>query len=210
MSSPSPDRRNRFWVDPRFAIGLALVLASVGGVFAIVSASDTSETVYSARAALVVGDVVDADDLVATSVRFEGARSTYLTAADIPDEGLVITRSIAAGELVPASSVGSVEGLRQASVVITVDGQLAGAVEPGATVDLWAAKELESGVYGAPIVVVSAATVVRLVESSGIVVDDSSGTVEILVPRLNIARVLEAIANDDSLSLVPTSIPVRG
>jgi len=210
MSNPSPDRRRRFWVDPRFAIGLALVLASVGGVFAIVSSSDTSEVVFSARGALVTGDIVTADDLVATNVRFDGASGAYLTVADVPDEGLVITRSVGAGELVPASSVGSVEGLRQASVVITVDGQLAGAVEPGATVDLWAAKELESGVYGAPIVVVSSATVVRLVESSGLVVDDSSGTVEILVPRLNIARVLEAIANDDSLSLVPASIPVRG
>ena len=210
MSNPSPDRRRRFWVDPRFAIGLALVLASVGGVFAIVSSSDTSEVVFSARGALVTGDIVTADDLVATNVRFDGASGAYLTVADVPDEGLVITRSVGAGELVPASSVGSVEGLRQASVVITVDGQLAGAVEPGATVDLWAAKELDSGVYGAPIVVVSSATVVRLVESSGLVVDDSSGTVEILVPRLNIARVLEAIANDDSLSLVPASIPVRG
>ena len=210
MSNPSPDRRRRFWVDPRFAIGLALVLASVGGVFAIVSSSDTSEVVFSARGALVTGDIVTADDLVATNVSFDGASGAYLTVADVPDEGLVITRSVGAGELVPASSVGSVEGLRQASVVITVDGQLAGAVEPGATVDLWAAKELDSGVYGAPIVVVSSATVVRLVESSGLVVDDSSGTVEILVPRLNIARVLEAIANDDSLSLVPASIPVRG
>ena len=174
------------------------------------SSSDTSEVVFSARGALVTGDIVTADDLVATNVRFDGASGAYLTVADVPDEGLVITRSVGAGELVPASSVGSVEGLRQASVVITVDGQLAGAVEPGVTVDLWAAKELDSGVYGAPIVVVSSATVVRLVESSGLVVDDSSGTVEILVPRLNIARVLEAIANDDSLSLVPASIPVRG
>jgi hypothetical protein len=210
MTTQAPAKRSRFWFDPRFAIGLALVVASVAGVFAIVNSADTSELVLAARAPLATGDLVNADDLVATSVRLDGALDTYLVESDIPDDGFVITRPVAEGELVPASAVGSVAGLRQASVVISVNGQLPGSVGPGATVDIWAAKELESGVYGPPIVVVSAATVVRIVESDGLVVDDSSGTVEVLVPRLNIARVLEAIANDDALSLVPTSIPVRG
>jgi hypothetical protein len=210
MSTQNPAKRSRFWFDPRFAIGVALVIASVAGVFAIVTSADTSELVLAARAPLATGDIVNADDLVATSVRLDGALDSYLVASDVPDDGLVITRPVAAGELVPASAVGSVAGLRQASVVISVNGQLPASVGPGATVDVWAAKELESGVFGPPIVVVSAATVVRIVESDGLVVDETSGTVEVLVPRLNIARVLEAIANDDSLSLVPTSIPVRG
>ena len=210
MSTQSSAKRSRFWFDPRFAIGVALVIASVAGVFAIVNSADTSELVLAARSPLVTGEIVSADDLVATSVRLDGAREAYLVASEVPDDGLVITRPVAAGELVPASAVGSIEGLRQASVVISVNGQLPASIGPGATVDVWAAKQLESGVYGPPIVVVSTATVVRIVESDGLVVDESSGTVEVLVPRLNIARVLEAIANDDSLSLVPTSIPVRG
>jgi len=210
MSTQNPAKRSRFWFDPRFAIGLGLVVASVAGVFAIVTAADTSHVVLAARAPLTTGDVVDADDLVARSVRLDGTLDRYLVASEIPDTGFVITRPVGAGELVPASAVGSVEGLRQTSVVITVNGQLPASVGPGVTVDVWAAKELESGVFGAPTVVVSAATVVRIVESDGLVVDDSSGAVEVLVPRLNLARVLEAIANDDALSLVPTSIPVRG
>lgn len=210
MTTQNPAKRSRFWFDPRFAIGIALVIASVAGVFAIVQSSDTSQLVLAARAPLTTGDVIRAGDLVETSVRLDGATDTYLAESDVPEAGFVVTRPVAAGELVPASAVGSVEGLRQASVVISVNGQLPASVGPGATVDVWAAKELESGVYGPPIVVVSAATVVRIVESDGLVVDDSSGTVEVLVPRLNIARVLEAIANDDALSLVPTSIPVRG
>ncbi|MDQ1553997.1 MAG: hypothetical protein QOK46_1075, partial [Microbacteriaceae bacterium] len=31
-----------FWFDPRFAIGIALVLVSVGGVLVIVSTADSS------------------------------------------------------------------------------------------------------------------------------------------------------------------------
>jgi hypothetical protein len=203
-------KRAKFWFDPRFAIGLVLIVASVAGVFAILTASDSSELVLSARDPINPGDIITVSDLVATSVRIEGASQTYLIAEDVPDEGLVVTRPIAAGELVPASAVGSTAGLRQASVVISVSGRLAASIGPGATVDLWAARELESGLYGPPIVVVSSATVVRIVESDGLVVDDSAGTVEVLVPRLRIARVLEAIANEDALSLVPTSIPVKG
>jgi len=209
MTREAPQRR-RFWFDPRFAIGLALIAASVVGVFLIVNGADTSVRVLAARAPLSAGDIVDSDDLVVTSVRVDGALDHYLVADDVPEGGLVLTRPIAAGELVPASAVGSAAGLTQSSMVITVNQQLPASIGPGSTVDIWAARELESGLYGPPIVVVSSATVVRIVDSSGLVVDDSEGTVEVLVPRLRIARVLEAVANDDALSIVPTSIPVKG
>ena len=39
-------------------------------------------------------------------------------------------------------------------------------------------------------------------------VDDGSAAVEVLVPRAQVARVLEAVANDDSISVVPSSLPV--
>jgi len=209
MTREAPQRR-RFWFDPRFAIGLALIGASVVGVFLIVNWADTSVRVLAARAPLSPGDIVTGADLVVTSVRVDGALDHYLVAGDIPDGGLVLTRPVAAGELVPSSAVGSAAGLTQSSMVITVNQQLPASIGPGSTVDVWAARELESGLYGPPIVVVSSATVVRIVESNGLVVDDTAGTVEVLVPRLRIARVLEAVANDDALSIVPTSIPVKG
>jgi len=209
MTREAPQRR-RFWFDPRFAIGLALIGASVVGVFLIVNGADTSVRVLAARAPLSPGDIVTSDDLVVTSVRVDGALDHYLVAADVPEGGLVLTRPVAEGELVPATAVGSAAGLTQSSMVITVNQQLPASIGPGSTVDVWAARELESGLYGPPIVVVSTATVVRIVDTSGLVVDDTAGTVEVLVPRLRIARVLEAVANDDALSIVPTSIPVKG
>jgi len=204
---PSP-RRKRFWFDPRFAIGVALIAASIAGVIGIVAAADSSVLVLSARNALSPGERVDASDLVPTSVRLDAAGSLYLSLADVPEEGLVITRPVAAGELLPASAVGLAAGERLASVVVTAGAQLSASIEPGSSVDLWAAREAENGEFAPPVVVVSGATVVRLVENDGLVVDDSGGAVELLVPRARIARVLEAIANGDALSLVPASIPV--
>jgi hypothetical protein len=199
----------RFWFDPRFAIGLALIVASVAGVVGIVSAADTRIVVYTARDSLAPGDRIDAGDLRSTSVRLEGAESIYLVPGDVPGDGLVVTRAVGEGELVPASAMGSAAGVREASVVLSVNGELAASVGPGSVVDVWAARESGGGAFEPPAVIVPTATVVRLVEPEGPLFDGRSGSIEVLVPRSNIARVLEAIANDDAVSIVPASLPGR-
>ena len=70
MTSP---QRKRFWFDPRLAIGLVLIVASVAGVLGIVSSADASVSVLAARDSLAPGDRIDEDDLIATSVRLSGA-----------------------------------------------------------------------------------------------------------------------------------------
>jgi hypothetical protein len=208
--SAPPVRRRRFWFDPRFAIGILLVIASVGGVLAIVSSADASTRVYVARDAIAPGDRIEADDLVAVSVRIEQSGGLYLTPGDIPDDGLVVVRTVGEGELVPTSAVGSAAGLRLASVVVTISGQLPGSIAPGSLIDLWAASREEGGAFGPPSVIVTSATVVREVESEGLVASGDASSLELLVPRAKIARVLEAIANEDALSAVPVSIPAQG
>jgi hypothetical protein len=208
-----PLRPRRFSLDPRLLIGLALVAASVAGVVAIVTAADNSVVVYAAREALAPGDSVRADDLREVSVRLDGAHDFYLASESIPADGLVITKPVAAGELIPSSATGSRAGLRVTALVISVDGQLAASVAPGAAVDIWASREVDavSGSqgqnggegYGAP-VVVTTATVARLVDSGSFVAGAETTAVEVLVPKARVARVLQAIANDDQLSIVPT------
>jgi hypothetical protein len=199
--------RKRFWFDPRFAIGLGLIVASVAGVVAIVGAADASVQVYTAREALAPGDRVHADDLALTGVRVDGADRLYLLPDDVGDEGLVITKPVGRGELVPASAVGSAAGVRQAALVIGVTGELAASVAPGSTVDVWTATRTGTGEYEPPTVVVSSATVVRLVDDSGLMVDSEAASVELLVPRSRLARLLEAIANEAAVSVVPTGLP---
>jgi hypothetical protein len=214
MTSAARDRapkpaRKRFWFDPRFAIGLLLVAASVAGVVAIVGSADSSVLVLAARSPLAPGDRVDGDDLVPTSVRLDGADRLYLLAGEVPADGLVVTKPVAEGELVAASAVGSVRGEQQTAIVLAVNGELAASVVAGSGVDVWSARQSASGEFEAPAVIVSAATVVRLVDREGFVVDDGSAAVEVLVPRTQIARVLEAVANDDTISVVPASLPAK-
>lgn len=195
--------------DPRLLIGLLLVAASVTGVVLLISAADRTVGVLSAREPLSPGERVHRDDLVVVDVRLAQATERYLTVDDIPAEGIVVTRTIGAGELVPVGAVGRADGLRLASLVLEVGGALAASVQPGAPVDVWAARQLEGGRFGAPSVIVGGATVVRLVDSQSIVSGGETTAVEVLVPVSRVARVLDAVANADAVSLVPAAIPVR-
>jgi hypothetical protein len=198
----------RRWFDPRFAIGIALVAVSVAGVVWIVNGTDSSVTVLAARDALSPGDRIRTGDLVPERVRLPGSPAHYFTA--MPDGGLVVTRAIGAGELVPRSAVGSAAGVRVASVVVPVVGELSRTIVPGAVVDLWSARTAEQGGFEPPVVLAASATVVR-VSKAGDIIDAAGGSsVELLVARSRTARVLEAVANADSISLVPTGLPAGG
>jgi hypothetical protein len=209
-SSAATARKRRAVFDPRLVIGLALVAGAVAGVYAVVTAADTSVQVYVARAALAPGDRITETDLRVASVRLDAATELYLAPGDIPSEGLIVTRSVTPGELVPTQAIGSTDGLRLTSVVLAVTGALASAIDSGSTVDIWAAREGDAGEFGPPSVMVSSATVVRLVETQSIVARGETTAVEVLVPKTRVARVLQAIANDDAISIVPVTLPARG
>ncbi len=209
--APTADRRRRsFWIDPRFAIGLLFVAVSVAGVVALVAAVDSSITVLAARSSLTPGERVLAADLIATEVRVGRADELYLTSVDIPAEGLVVTRPISAGELVPASAVGTTEGLQQTSVVLPIGTGLPVSVVAGARIEVWSARARAAGDFEEPVVIVPTALVVRLIEQEGLIASDRGASVEVLVPHSAIARVLEALANDAAVSIVPVDLPLRG
>jgi hypothetical protein len=201
-------KRRSFSIDPRLLIGLLLVGGSIAGVVALVSAADKTVVVLAARDALAPGDRVQVADLEAVDVRL-AAVGEYLAPGDIPPEGVVVARAVGEGELVPASAIGSVDGLRLTSLVLSVGGQLAASIDAGSTVDVWAAHEGESGEFGPPSVVVPGATVVRLVLSESVIAGGETTAIEVLVPKARVARVLQAVANGDALSVVPAMLPGR-
>lgn len=207
---PKERKPRSFWFDPRFAIGLGLVVVSVLGVLGIAASADRSVQVFAARSALVPGDRINAADLLVKSVRLGDLDAKYLVAADVPSGGLVVTRAVSAGELVPASAVGDRSGVRVASVVVVVQGSLPKSVAAGAVIDVWSASRADDRSYGPPSVLASSVTVVRVIPPGGMVSAQDGESVEVLVPRSKIARVLQAIANEDAIVLVPANLPVKG
>ncbi|MCU1404714.1 MAG: rane protein [Glaciihabitans sp.] len=200
--------RRRFWFDPRFAIGLGLVLVSVTGVVFLVSSTDSSVVVLAARGTISPGDRIEVGDLVETRVQLRAAESKYLHPAAMPADGIVVTRSVGTGELIPVSAISSAAGIDATAIILALSSPLPGSVETGSRLDVWASREDTAGVFGAPTVLVSAADVVRLVEEDGLMSSSAGNSVEVLIPRSAIARVLEAVANGASLSAVPRDLPV--
>ncbi|MCL2794601.1 MAG: SAF domain-containing protein [Microbacteriaceae bacterium] len=206
MTAPAvPLRPRPMWREPRFLLGLLLVIASVAGVAGLLAASERTVQVFAARHALAAGDEVTAADLVGVRVRLGAAQAAYLSSA--PEADTVVTRTIAAGELVPVGALGAASAQRQTSVMIAVGGELPASVTAGAAVDVWAAAA--SGAVGAgapkfaaPEVLVPRATVVRVVRDTGL---GATGgiAVEVRVPKDATAGLLEAIANGSAITLLP-------
>lgn len=205
--SPSPGRA-RWRPDARLLIGVLLVAGATAGVVGLVAATDDSQAVYVARGPLAPGDRVTAAELELRSARLDAAAGLYLAEGQVPDEGLIITRTVAAGELIPASAVGDAAGGQWTSVVLSLGDRPPAAVVAGSTVDVWAAREVASGRYGTPQVLVQEVTVVALAQSEGFMAD-SGLEVEVLVPRTALPRVLESVAAADVLAVIPVHLPLE-
>ena len=196
----------RAWLDPRLAIGAALVVVSIVGVLLVVQAASRSTTVWVASGTLLPGDVIGADDVEAVELRMGGGTAAYL-AADATAEGLVVVSTVGEGEALPLSALGDADAVGLATVVLATDCGLASTVEEGTVVDVWAARPGEQGAFLAPTVLVADAIVVGLVEDEGLIADDAV-RLEVLVPRADVADVLDAVANAHAVSVVPVAAPV--
>jgi len=211
--APAASRRRPVAIDVRLIIGIVLVVASVAGVLAIVSAGDHRVTVYAASSSLSPGDRIDAGDLALRQVSLDSAQGLYLSPGDLQGDGLVAVAVVRVGELVPLSAVGNNIGELSTSLVLQLDVRVSSAVVPGAVVDVWSAAAASGDVaslggFGPPIVLATDAVVVRVIDDEGIIAGSDGDSVEVLVPRVRIARLLQAIANGDALAIVPAGIPL--
>lgn len=200
-------RSTRSLRDPRLAIGVLLVVVSMAGVGALIASVDESTPLYMAREALLPGDRIEAGDLEVIGVRLGQARERYLAAGALPTGGVVVTRAVPAGELVPASAITGEAGASRAPVVVEVRGELSRTVVPAAAVDVWATREASAGTWSAPAVIAAEAIVVRMVETSALTGSGAVTSVELLVPRSRLAAVLESQANGDAVALVAAATP---
>jgi hypothetical protein len=189
-------------IDVRLLIGTALVLASIGGVWAVVSSSDRSVAVYAASTTIVAGDPIDASDLSVVHVSLGEAEGLYIAPGGVEPDAVAI-RTVYAGEIIPDDAIGAPGDVARAPVVVTVTGRLPEGVSAGRDVDVWASGTTEGDAIEPPSVLVSNATVARIVEDEGLVSGASDVSVELTVPDGAVAVVLAAVAAGDALALVP-------
>ncbi|WP_417562251.1 SAF domain-containing protein [Microbacterium sp.] len=194
-------RRRVFWTDARFLLGLVLIVASIAGVWAVVTMSRQTSPVYAAAHTIVPGQVVTSSDLTVVEVALGSAHDTYLAPGAALSE-VVATRTVQAGELVPASATVTAAQSSVTSVVVHSSVDVPSAVRTGSVIELWAADQTERGVYAVPRVLIPRATVVS-VQRDDSMIGGGTAAIELAIPREDVASALEAISAQAALSIVP-------
>ncbi|MET0296970.1 MAG: SAF domain-containing protein [Microbacterium sp.] len=197
-----PSRR-RPWGDARFLLGLLLVAASIAGVWFVVAAARSTTPVLAAAHTIVPGAVVTDADVLVVDVALGQSGGAYIEPVDLVP-GLVATRTIDEGELVPAAALDDAATARTTTVVLRSAADVPASVGPGSVVEVWRAPLLESGAYDEPRILVADATVVSVTRDESMM-GGGSAALEIVIARSDVAAVLAAIADGSSLSVVPTS-----
>ncbi|APF35389.1 SAF domain-containing protein [Microbacterium paludicola] len=190
--------------DARVIIGVVLVLVSIAGVWSVVSAARQTSTVLSAARTIVVGEPVDAADLRVVEVVLGPAGDLYAAPGTL-EPGGVASRTIPAGELVPRAAVASPAEVDATTVVVQTTNAVPGSVTAGTRVEVWSAPRRERDVFADPRILVPDATVRALQSREGIVAQQRSAAVELVVPRDDVAAVLAAIGSGDAISVIPAT-----
>lgn len=203
MASAKSSRSGRrpFWADLRFALGIVLVIVSVAGVAFVVSAASRTDSVYAARSTLVPGQEITARDVAPVDVALGTLAAEYLSEGELR-AGMVATRVVAEGELIAVGALGKEEETTVTNVVLRSDVDVPRAVAPGDTVEIWMAEVLDTGAVDMPRVLVSEATVVSVSRDDSMI-GGGAAQVEVVIPRSDVAAVLQGLSNGSGLSVVP-------
>ncbi|WP_133545125.1 SAF domain-containing protein [Microbacterium sp. BK668] len=200
IESPRP-RPRAFWGDARFFLGILLIAASVAGVWFVVSAARQTVPVFAATRTIVPGEAVAEGDVRVVEVALGQLRDFYLTPGAL-DEGLVATRTVEAGELVPDSAVGAATAAATTTVVLRSAVDVPASVGAGSVVEVWEAPLVDRGSYDVPRILVPDATVVSVTRDDS-VMGGAAASLEVVIPRADVAAVLAAMAAESALSIVP-------
>ena len=205
MTSPESlrPRPRPFWADARFLLGIALIVISVAGVLLVVASARQTAPVFAAARTIVPGESVSADDLRVVEVALGGAGDVYASPTSLAP-GAVATRTIEAGELVPRGAMGEASASTTTTVVIATVGDVSATVAPGSVVEVWAAPAGDRGDYGTPRILVPSATVVS-VSRDDAVVSGTQVSMELVIPRADVAATLTALGDGSGLSVVPVT-----
>jgi Flp pilus assembly protein CpaB len=132
------DIRSR-WRDPRLALGVLLVLASVLVGARVLARADDTTPVWAATKDLPAGSRVSADDVEVVDVSLGSVVDrAYLSATAPLSSGLVLTKPVAAHELLARTAIDPSATAPVAQLPLGVESSsMPGDLAPGDTVDVW-------------------------------------------------------------------------
>ncbi|MFT4306553.1 MAG: SAF domain-containing protein [Microbacterium sp.] len=200
LRTPRPHARSA-WLDPRFLVGLVLVVASIAGVWLVVAGARQTTPALVAARTLVAGEAVSPGDVRVVEVALGQLDDAY---AEALETGAVAARTVPAGELVPADALATAAALRTTIVVVPSVSAVPASVGPGSRVEVWVAPRTGQDGYDTPRILIADATVAAVVADDSLVAVGGV-SLEVVVPRSDVASLLDALAGEGLLSVVPAT-----
>lgn len=212
MADVASPRANRLavprWLDTRVLAGILLILIAVVAGARVFASASHYDHVWVAAHDLVPGERITAADLRPARVRFADSANRYVSTATSP-AGYLVTRYVAARELLPATAVAAaprVASDRWVTVPVSA-GHLPAALGPGQLVDVYLTPKSTNGAPVQPVLVLAAAAVQSRDGGTRTLGGDSTIAVVLDVPADRVAAVVHAVESG-SIDLV--AVPPAG
>ena len=189
-------KQKKRW-DARALIGVALVGGSVVATVTLVNNLDRTIPVYVAAHNLTPGTVLQASDLAVVRVRLDTTATQYISGNDTLRDA-VVTRTVSAGEMLPAASVGSVDDVTTTAMTVALSQALPASLTVGRRVELWTAGELDP--------LVTEAIITAIPREQGLMAAPANNEVEVRVSRADVPVILAAQSAELPLSLVGAAL----
>ena len=144
-TAPTPRRLSRpRWLNVRVVGGIVLVIAAVVIGARVVGASSQTATMWVADRNLAAGTVLVTSDLSTVEVNLGENAGLYLGPGSNSPIGMTVLTPVAAGELLPASSVEQPSAGRVVAIGVEPENMPPG-VDHGSTIDLYLTKGAVAG-----------------------------------------------------------------
>jgi hypothetical protein len=168
----SPDARRltlRRWRDPRLWVGLLLVASSVVAGARLLAAADDTVGVWALARDVGAGAPLTRDAVAVQQVQFADAATAghYLLATGPVPPGAVLSRDVAAGELLARASLATRQGAAFELPVVVGPGGAPEDLQVGDVVDVWVGPQAGSGADTPARQMLTAVPVVGAARSSG-------------------------------------------
>jgi hypothetical protein len=196
LPSPPVARLGRArWSDPRLVGGVLLVAASVVLGAKVVAAADDSRSVWALTRDLAAGSTLSAKDMTVRQVRLDGAVNPYVAATGAAPVGSVLSRDLAAGELLPVGAVSRAGRTPEGLVTVPIGrDRLPLGLAPGQRVDIYVSVPPKDGGSGKRQVLAAGTARVEQVEDGGrYAASAGQGRVVLAVPMERVQALVSSI-----------------
>jgi hypothetical protein len=197
LPSPRASRLPRArWLDTRLLLGLLLVLVAVVLGAKVLADADERVEVWSVTRDLGSDTVLTSSDVTVAAVRLDEVARSYVAASEDVD-GIVLTRPVGRGELLPLSAVTEDDAPDLRRVVIEVDRYGVTGLGKGRVVDVYVVPDEVAGEdVPPPELVLGSVTVAEDVRGDGAFgASGDKAAVTLLVRSADVESVIDAVAH---------------